>query len=117
MVIDFVGSVPRFGKVEELYFKKDEEHFPFDWKLYGEGKKQLTGIPLDEIGLHIEGKPSPQDMANVDGPILMTFGKYKGRDIKSIPVWYRKWMLENIKWTPFNNAIKVELDRLKNIGI
>ena len=24
LVIDFVGSVPRFGKVEELYFKEDE---------------------------------------------------------------------------------------------
>ena len=47
----------------------------------------------------------------------MTFGKYKGTEIRKIPIWYRKWMLENIKWTPFNNAIKVELDRLKNIGI
>jgi DNA repair protein RadD len=117
LVIDFVGSVPRFGKVEELYFKKDEDHFPFDWKLYGEGKKQLTGIPLDEIGLHIEGKPSPQDMANVVGPILMTFGKYKGRDIKSIPVWYRKWMLENIKWNGYNRHIEKEILRLKDIGI
>lgn len=117
LVIDFVGSVPRFGKVEELYFKKDEDHFPFDWKLYGEGKKQLTGIPLDEIGLHIEGKPSPQDMANVVGPILMTFGKYKGRDIKSIPIWYRKWMLENIKWNGYNRHIEKEILRLKDIGI
>jgi DNA repair protein RadD len=113
LVIDFVGSVPKFGKVEDLYFKYEE---PL-WKLYGEETKLLTGIPLHEIGLHKENQPSPHDVAAQGDVVQMTFGKYKGTEIRKIPIWYRKWMLENIKWTPFNNAIKVELDRLKNIGI
>jgi hypothetical protein len=113
LVIDFVGSVPKFGKVEDLYFKFEE---PL-WKLYGEETKLLTGIPLHEIGLHKENQPSPHDVAAQGNVVQMTFGKYRGTEIRKIPIWYRKWMLENIKWTPFNNAIKIELDRLKNIGI
>jgi DNA repair protein RadD len=113
LVIDFVGSVPKFGKVEDLYFKYEE---PL-WKLYGEDSKLLTGIPLHEIGLHKENQPSPHDVAAQGDVVQMTFGKYRGTEIRKIPIWYRKWMLENIKWTPFNNTIKVELDRLKNIGI
>ena len=113
LVVDFVGSVPKFGKVEDLYFKYEE---PL-WKLYGEETKLLTGIPLHEIGLHKENQPSPHDVA-AQGPVVkMTFGKYKDTEIRKIPIWYRKWMLENIKWTPFNKSIQTELLRLKEIGI
>ena len=113
LVIDFVGSVPKFGKVEDLWF---DYEVPL-WKLYGEGKKLLTGIPLHEIGLHKQGQPSPHDVA-AQGPIIkMTFGKYKDTEIRKIPSWYRKWMLENIKWNPYNSHIQTELIRLKEIGI
>jgi DNA repair protein RadD len=113
LVIDFVGSVPKFGKVEDLYFEKEE---PL-WKLYGEGQKLLTGIPLHEIGLHKQNQPSPHDVAAQGNVVKMTFGKYKDTEIRKIPIWYRKWMLENIKWTPFNKQIQTELLRLKEIGI
>jgi DNA repair protein RadD len=113
LVIDFVGSVPKFGKVEDLYFAKEE---PL-WKLYGEGQKLLTGIPLHEIGLHKQNQPSPHDIAAQGAVVKMTFGKYKDTEIRKIPIWYRKWMLENIKWTPFNKQIHEELTRLKEIGI
>lgn len=113
LVIDFVGSVPKFGKVEDLYFEKEE---PL-WKLYGEGQKLLTGIPLHEIGLHKQNQPSPHDIAAQGAVVKMTFGKYKDTEIRKIPIWYRKWMLENIKWTPFNKQIHEELLRLKEIGI
>jgi len=113
LVIDFVGSVPKFGKVEELYYKQEDAI----WKLYGEGQKLLSGVPLHEIGLHIEGKPNPHDIA-AEGPVVkMTFGKYKDTEIRKIPVWYRNWLIDNIKWTPFNRTIKDELDRLKKLGI
>jgi DNA repair protein RadD len=113
LVIDFVGSVPKFGKVEDLYF---EYETPL-WKLYGEGTKLLTGIPLHEIGLHKQNQPNPHDIA-AQGPVVkMTFGKYKDTEIRKIPIWYRKWMLDNIKWNPFNKHIQQELLRLKEIGI
>ena len=113
LVIDFVGSVPKFGKVEDLYFKFEE---PL-WKLYGEETKLLTGIPLHEIGLHKENQPSPHDVAAQGAPIQMTFGKHKGKEIRMIPIWYRNWLLDNIKWNAFNKPVHDELLRLKNIGI
>ena len=113
LVIDFVGSVPKFGKVEDLYFKYEE---PL-WKLYGEETKLLTGIPLHEIGLHKENQPSPHDVAAQSTSIPMTFGKYKGKEIRMIPIWYRNWLLDNIKWNAFNKPVHDELLRLKNIGI
>jgi DNA repair protein RadD len=113
LVIDFVGSVPKFGKVEDLYF---EYEAPL-WKLYGEGTKLLTGIPLHEIGLHKQNQPSPQDVA-AQGPVVkMTFGKYKDTEIRKIPIWYRNWLLDNIKWNAFNKPVHNELLRLKQIGI
>ncbi len=113
LVIDFVGSVPKFGKVEDLYF---EYEAPL-WKLYGEGKKLLTGIPLHEIGLHKQGEPNPHDIV-AQGPIIkMSFGKYKDTEVRKIPAWYRNWLLDNIKWNPLNKHIQTELLRLKNIGV
>ena len=47
----------------------------------------------------------------------MPFGKYAGKEIIQIPAHYREWMLDNFKWTPFNQKIKDEILRLKNIGI
>lgn len=113
LIIDFVGSVPKFGRVEDLYFKQENGN----WKLYGEGNKLLTGIPLREVGLHIEGQPTPQELA-ANGPIVkLNFGQYAGKDIKEIPFSYREWLLRNIKWTPYNKHIETEILRLKSIGI
>ena len=113
LVVDFVGSVPKFGKVEDLYFKYEA---PL-WKLYGEQQRLLTGIPLREIGLHIEGKESPHDIAAATTPINFTFGKYNGIEVRKTPIWYRNWMLENFKFSKFNENIKEEILRLKSLGI
>jgi DNA repair protein RadD len=113
LVVDFVGSVPKFGKVEDLYFKEESGI----WKLYGEEKKLLTGIPLKEIGLHIEGQPSPHDVAAQGPKVFMPFGKFKGKEVREIPASYREWMLGNFQWNQFNQTIKNEILRLKSIGI
>jgi len=113
LVVDFVGSVPKFGKVEDLYFSYD----PPMWKLYGEDKKLLTGIPLTEIGLHIEGKPSPHEIAASTGPVMYKFGKYSGQEVRLSPKWYRQWLLENFQFGSVYMDVKNEIIRLKNIGI
>ena len=113
LIVDFVGSVPKFGKVEDLYFKYEA---PL-WKLYGEQQRLLTGIPLREIGLHIEGKESPHEIAASTAPITLTFGKYSGIEVRKTPVWYRNWMLDNFKFSKFNENIKEEILRLKSLGI
>jgi DNA repair protein RadD len=113
LVVDFVGSVPKFGKVEDLYFKYES---PL-WKLYGEGQKLLTGIPLSEIGLHIEGKQSPHEIAASTEPVMLTFGKYTGQEVRKTPKWYREWLLANFQFGKFNEKVKNEIIRLKGLGI
>jgi len=115
LVVDFVGSVERFGKVEELYYKDTGGE---EWELFGEGKKQITGIPMHEIGIHLEGGINLAEKKNEDGDIekvYMTFGKYKGKPVASIPPYYRKWMVDNITWGPWNIKVKEEIERLSNI--
>jgi len=113
LVVDFVGSVPKFGKVEDLYFKYES---PL-WRLYGEGQKLLTGIPLSEIGLHIEGKQSPHEIAASTEPVMLTFGKYTGQEVRKTPKWYREWLLANFQFGKFNEKVKNEIIRLKGLGI
>jgi len=113
LIIDFVGSVPKFGKVEDLYFKYEQPM----WKLYGEGNKLLTGIPLHEIGLHIEGQKSPHELAAAAPKVIITFGKYSGKEVRETPKWYRDWMLNNFQFGKFNENIKNEILRLKGLGI
>jgi hypothetical protein len=99
--------------VEDIYFKEEKGR----WSMYGEDKKLLTGIPLSEIGLHIEGKPSPHELAESGPSVKMPFGKYAGKEVRQIPAYYRDWMLANFKWTPFTQKVKDEILRLKTIGI
>lgn len=115
LVVDFVGSVERFGKVEDLYYKEDEDG---TWELYGENKKKITGVPIHEIGLHLEGGINLAEKRNEEGEIqkvYMTFGKYKNKPVASIPPYYRKWLLDNITWNLWNEKIKNEIIRLDNI--
>lgn len=115
LIVDFVGSVERFGKVEDLYYKEDEDG---TWELYGENKKKITGVPIHEIGLHLEGGINLAEKRNEEGEIqkvYMTFGKYKNKPVASIPPYYRKWLLDNITWNLWNEKIKNEIIRLDNI--
>ena len=116
LVVDFVGSVEKFGKVEALYYKQDGEE---NWELYGENKKQITGIPMHEIGIHLEGGVNLSEKVNEEGEIekvYMTFGKYSGKPVASVPPYYRKWLLDNITWGPWNIKIKNEIERLHNLN-
>ena len=113
IVVDFVGSVERFGKVEELYYKDTGNE---EWELFGEGTKQITGIPMHEIGIHLEGGINLAEKINEEGEIekvYMTFGKYSGKPVSSVPPYYRKWLLDNITWGPWNMKIKDEILRLE----
>lgn len=113
IVVDFVGAVQRFGKVENFYFEKEKR----TWILYGEEDKRLSGIPIKEIGLHIKGEPSPHEEAGKGKTVTMPFGKYEGKPVQFIPKYYRDWMMENFNWHAGNIQIKEEIERLAKIGV
>jgi DNA repair protein RadD len=115
LVVDFVGALKRFGQVENLYYKKDIKG---NWQLYGNDNKLITGIPVHEIGLHLEDGTDLSKKIDENGNeevVYMSFGKYKNKPVKSLPPHYRRWLLENIKWNIFNERVRDEIIRLEKI--
>lgn len=114
LVIDLAGSLEKFGKIEDLYFKNIEGA----WQLFGEKKRLLSGIPMHEVGLHFEtsfeGKPSIS--SSRESPLIMPFGKYENLPLHKIPSNYRSWMLQNFQWSLIHLELKEELLRLKKLG-
>jgi DNA repair protein RadD len=98
LIIDYVGNVKRFGKIEFIYFKKKKT-----WQIYGEGGRLLSGIAMDQIGQVFD---SP-----VSG-VVMPFGKYKGKDISSLPKEYLEWMLKDFTWSDRNYYIKEACEQI-----
>jgi len=71
---------------------------------------------MHEIGIHLEGGINLAEKINEEGEIekvYMTFGKYSGKPVSSVPPYYRKWLLDNITWGPWNMKIKNEILRLE----
>ncbi len=94
LIIDFSGNIKKFGRVEDLVFKKDDDN---KWELYNDGKL-LTGIPLHKIGTITDGSGS-----------VMPIGKYAGTQIKDLPEKYKKKMMETFKWTKDTLWIREEI--------
>ena len=72
---------------------------------------------VDDVEVDMDGNISVE-FSGEDGDIekvYMTFGKYKGKPVASIPPYYRKWMIDNITWGPWNIKIKEEIERLHNL--
>jgi DNA repair protein RadD len=111
LIVDFSGNVKRFGKVECLQITKEKN----TWKMYGEGGKLLTGIPLHEVGHHLI-VPELPPLPNGEQPkVIMPFGKFKDKEIKDIDKNYRTWMLTNFDWNHRNKHIKDEIIRISMI--
>lgn len=104
IITDFVGNVNRFGKIEELVFKKNKAG---DWNLYS-GYRQLTDIAVDRI------QPMIGELKTV------TFTdefKYAGKTIDKAPISYLKTLLETHKWKSENMHIKEEILRIRREGL
>lgn len=94
LIIDIAGNVKRFGRIEHIYFNKRKS-----WQAYGEGGRLLTNIALHQIGQVFD---SP-----VSG-VSIPWGKYKDKDISSVPRSYLEWLVNNqdFTWTDRNLYIK-----------
>lgn len=97
VVVDLVGSLERFGRVEDLVYRKDSNG---RWELYGEEDKLLTSVAISNI------------TQRETSQYIMPFGKYKGNTLDTLPEHYRRWLLENITWNDTNRNLKHELNKL-----
>lgn len=98
LIIDFAGNVERFGRIENIYFKKKKT-----WQVYGEGGILLTNLAMDQIG-SVHDSP-------VSG-VVLEFGKYKGKDLGQIPREYIEYMLRDFTWTDRNYYIKEACEQI-----
>jgi len=108
LIVDFSGNSQKFGKIEDLYYKKIKN----SWNLFGTDGNQLTNIPLDEIGTkkesHYDLKPEEQ---------IVNFGKYRGKKLNTLPKEYLKWIHETFKWTNSNKDLKKGIETILDIKI
>lgn len=101
LVCDIGGNMDRFGRIEDITF----EHGRM-WRMFGTGGLLLSGIPIHEIGCYTRVDTQRIDQ-QASGPILiMPFGKYKGTQLKDVPMDYRKWMLTAFQWTTKNERLR-----------
>lgn len=120
LIIDFSGNTAKFGRIEKLEIVKENV-----WKIYGEGGKLLSGVPMHEIGEHTKESEHEiiQDKIKKDiekakkesEPFVMPFGKYKGDRIKEVPKSYRDWMLKEFDWKSPMDRLKRELEKIKKV--
>lgn len=101
LIVDFTNNTNTFGKIEDLYFEKEDK----TWKLYGSGKRLLTGIAISDIKPLIPGQ---------EKEILFTFGKHIGKKVSEVPDSYLNWLLKDFTFNERTLALREEILRVKS---
>lgn len=127
IVLDLVGNLDKFGKVEEFKYA-----FGYgSWCLFGENNNLLTETPITEIGqkkVDIEdyvfgnegvyySNIKAQKLDAIDelinstkkdqaGSFVLSFGKHSGRKISEVPAHYLEWIAKEFKWSDGNKDLK-----------
>ncbi len=114
LVIDLVGNVKRFGKVEHLSFRKEKR----SWKLFGEGGKQLTGVPIHQIGQTTDTRLIKSQItakSEIKSDVILDFGKYKDKPVSSCPDWYLNWLCNEYNWKHDQEVLEKEVIRIRDL--
>lgn len=93
LIIDFVGNIDKFGKVEDLEIRQGDH----GWGIYANGVLLTNRDIADESKKYTERKVKKDK-----GEIELRFGKHKGKKIKEIPEDYLWWAWKNVdsrSWT------------------
>lgn len=92
VIVDAGGNVQRFGRVEDIRFEHDGQR----WQMYGSGDTLVTAIPINAIGAITR-----RDAANARSGAYyipaISFGKYKGKAFKEIPISYLSWLVTHFQ--------------------
>ena len=97
LIVDFVGNVSRFGRLESLVVEK----YKASWQVFS-GDILLTSIPIKEIGTVKKDRPCQE--------FVWPFGKHKGTQIGKIDSGYLKWVLQNFEWKDSNRELKDRIE-------
>jgi DNA repair protein RadD len=111
-VVDLVGLVKKFGKVEELNFENVEG---YGWGMFS-GDRLLTGIRLDDdrhVTKQMIFKPNVEKVGGKKQNVFK-FGKYQYVPLKDVPKDYLKWALLNLD---FKKEQKLKQEILKIVPI
>lgn len=94
LFVDCCNNYKRFGRIENVTV---EENPIIGWCMFSDNKL-LTGARMDDVVTREEVErgrnPRMRRGSRMDN-MIMGFGKYKGKLIKSIPMSYWKWAIMN----------------------
>lgn len=101
LIVDFVGNIARFGRLESITVEK----YKASWQVFS-GDVLLTSIPIKEIGTVRKEKPS-----DPSAEYIWKFGKHKDKPIGKIDTGYLKWVLENFERTDRNKELIARVEK------
>lgn len=90
LIVDAGGNIERFGYIEDIRFEHDGQR----WQMYGTRDKLITGVPINAIGTLDKDDVVRSKMGVYVEPKL-TFGKYRGRSFREVPLSYLTWLVTN----------------------
>jgi DNA repair protein RadD len=91
LVYDFVGNYKKFGKVESLQVRSDDDGM---WGVYTHEGRLLTNRDITEIG-----KMQKSTKRKKTGK--MEFGQHRGKKFEEVPIDYMRWVYENVDRKPW----------------
>lgn len=116
LIVDFVGNIKKFGKIEDLLFVNKNK-----WTLFGSDNRLLSDIPINLIGeltedINLNDYLKDKQLKEISKStnVKITFGKFNGKMVHETPIWWRDWALENLNPGPSTYAILAEIVKLKS---
>lgn len=100
IITDLAGNYNRFGKLEDIKFKKNSLG---DWNVYSEDRL-LSDINIQHI------RPWKIDD---EWNVYFNFGKYEGQKVTDAPDSYLIWCLKNNNWNSNTNHIREAILEIK----
>lgn len=86
---DLAENTKRFGYMENLQIRKMGTTYHFF-----SGDKQITGVNLNDLNIFEDSKK--KEVVETFEDMVIYFGKFKGKKISEIDLWWLSWAVDNI---------------------
>lgn len=99
---DLVGNVKRFGRVEDFNFENIN-----GWRMFS-NDICLTDVPQPSITKVTKSfLKNPPKLKKIQ-PLKIWFGKFEGKDIKFLPAYYKRFLIENFTINSDRDKLLIE---------